>query len=272
MYIFSKKLGFSVMEIIFAAAIVLGIGLYAYNNMYAYNARNTSREMTLKSIQDLIKSYEVKGSKLEVPDKNIITSNLGKIYGLRRSHIVTLNKSIFPSSKLDNLMFKDPLVESNYILAYLNNDAYQIFSIKELKQGGIESYVVGPFKSDAVISKTKADIGSDEYDYEIEVFNSKYFVIGDVISINDEDMVIEDIDISSDIITVSRDALKRKFHTSGSEVKITNMNEDAQSLLCLGAVTSYKDSMVCTKNKIVDSVPVRGSIINGGKITPYALK
>jgi prepilin-type N-terminal cleavage/methylation domain-containing protein len=246
---FQQK-GFTLVELIIVIIIIVILGAIAVSSFSGetINARNAKRTSDLKEIKKIIETSIVKGYKLETGKSEEIKTNLGLAYPLRGAKLKLIDDKTF-SKKITDEAPLDPL-KHPYLMAFLNNEVYQIFAIKEDEKDNdkITAYVQGNFKNGLEIDVLAEAARYDET--ELLVNHPEYFEVGDKITVRDEEMLITEIFPEDKVIEVERNLDESDFLFKNDSITLSKVEKE--SLVEFEADTDeYKSGPVVNKGGVI---------------------
>ena len=318
-----NKQGLTLIELVVSVAILVIITTMSAVALSGETskARDSRRFADLKTIEDAISSSNSKNRAIKYNQNYVTTgidsylvtnvfqedSNANSHRGvriLRNAKTVEIGKSFIEGTILSKIS-RDPKGQA-YLAAFLNDNLYQLFGVKENAETKIPRAIVqGTFQAGSVVDNLLEDISNT--DQILKVGNAKQFIMGDVISIDNEEMVVIATIFASNEIVVTRSSTSR-VHKMDVPIKIAKFAPGAESLLCYGKLAEIKfmyagyrniegdvklikdangngiplppnsityadDNYVCAgflespKNEEI----LEGSITNGGLVIPYAV-
>ncbi len=244
------KKGFTLVELIIVIAIIALLASLAFMALSGETGRtrDTRRDADLNHIENLIVTANSKGETIRHNNAVAeITTNLGAANGInaiRGAKLVSVGSTLFDTTLATPNA--DPKGTS-YIAAFVNDNIYQIIGTKENPDTAVPTAVVkGNVREGAVVDQVRANIGliADE----ILVSNPDQFVVGDVITIDNEDMVVAGYSANRSTISVYgintlTGAIPLRSvgvvgniatHNAGAKVKMKYFAPRAGGALCLG--------------------------------------
>lgn len=255
------------MELIIVIAIISLLASLAFMAMSGETgeARDTRRISDIKNIEDLIVTSNAKSLSINHGSSTAeITTNLGVANGvnpLRGAYLVSVAGTLF------NLATASPNTDpkgTSYIAGFINNNSYQIIGAEENPETGIPTAIVsGSFREGVIVDQTRAAIGlvTDE----ILVSNPDQFVAGDVITIDNEDMVVAGYNAKRSTIAVLASSVdipprsdgvvgNMAVHSKGAKIKLKYLAPRAGGIFCLGKLDTLASGSWATQAGAVQGV------------------
>jgi prepilin-type N-terminal cleavage/methylation domain-containing protein len=246
MFNFKQKQGFTLVELIIVITIIAVLASLAFMSLSGETAqaRDSKRVSDLQTFENSIATSNGKNKPVHYkvddinsrtnPNQEPLTTNSGELRPLRGAYLVPMSEDIFDSDVLPTVP-RDPK-GSRYLGAFLSKTDYQLFGTKEnpSTQNPLAE-VRGSFKEGMILDVLTDDI--NETETRIPVANPSRFVQGDIIKIDNEQMVVSVFNAVDGEIEVSRayDGTTAKVHNKGASVKIKQFETGADSLVCLNS-------------------------------------
>ena len=314
--------GLTLIELIVSVAILIIITSMSVMGLSSETSktRDARRLSDLKIISDSITTSHTKGSPVKYDvnytttgSNNYIVTNIfqedsggdakqhSSIRVLRNAYAVTITDDFIDGTIVAKIS-RDPK-GMPYLAAFINNNTYQLFATLENSETKVQrAFIQGTLKSGSVLDTLTEDLAHDSS--QLIVGSSDQFIVGDIITIDSEEMVVHGIDISQSIVYVNRLSSFPKPHNEGAVIKLKEFAPGADSLLCYGSLAKImprddkyqevpspppiKDARgnmigmpggidstyVCAGNIVPifkDPKYPEGSIVHGGKIVPYTV-
>ena len=257
----SKTQGFTLVELIIVIAIIAILASLAFMALSGETSqsRDSRRDSDLKVIEDAISTSNAKNRKIryKVPkegtnratsnhplETNLSTEAGENINGLRNVDFVQVHEKVFESTILASPA-RDPKGPP-YIIGFLTDNLYQVFGTRENPETKIPTAIVrGTFREGSVIDVLLRDVSKDTQEFMVS--DPGRFITGDVISVDNEMLVVTGYNLERSTIRVmgidaagalaERDdgsAVGSILHNKGTSVQLEYFAELAGSLLCLG--------------------------------------
>ena len=274
------KKGFTLIELIIVIAIIAVLASIAFMSMSkeTANARDASRKEDISTFEKVIASSISKGRTINTGTVTTLTTTSGRLDTLRGAKIVEIDETIFEPTVLQKAS-RDPSPSGNkYIGVFLTDNIYQIFATLENPTNDTPITLTGGTFVDGIILDTLSEnvaLGSTV----LPVNNAGRFLIGDIITIGENDSTIASVDTSAKTITVTAATTAR--YLQDFEIKLKTSPANAQSFLCLGGIVNgagaaVADPVTNTTNENEFCIPdaadnSAGTIKNRSTILPYKI-
>lgn len=259
--------GFTLVELIIVVSIIAVLAAFSFIALSGEtsNAKDAKRNTDLKIIEDSISSSNAKartinyGTKTGAGASNRIQTNIGYVGAIRGAKIVEVNENLFDATILPTVPL-DP-TGSKYLAAFLTDNLYQIISVQDNIDAPSSALVRGSFRSGVILDKISADITVGATSLPIR--NSSQFLVGDILTINEEDVTITAIpDGQTLTVTRASNATTAKQHPKTSGIEIKTFVANGEGLICFGTATNPATATVCGGD---------GAIIHEGATVPYSV-
>jgi prepilin-type N-terminal cleavage/methylation domain-containing protein len=251
----NRPQGFTLVELIIVVSIIAVLSSLAFMSLSGETAqaRDSKRVADIKTFEDSIATSNGKNKKIDftnnpelgaVQDTSITTTS-GALFPLRGAYLIQIKNGLFDSDVLPTIP-RDPK-GAPYLASFLSKTEYQIFGTLENPDTKTETAVArGSFKAGAIIDVLIAD--TDDSSLTFSVANSRRFVAGDVIKIDNEEMTVATFiyypTTKVSTVTVAARGGTPKVHNKGASIKLKTPVEGTNSLLCLGAIYSAEGTPV----------------------------
>ena len=228
-------------------------------------ARDAKRRADIKAFEDSVGlavakgrsiNYEVGGGSFStgVGGADLLVTNEGNIRVLRYASAFQVLPGFVDSTILAKVP-RDPK-GSTYVAAFISNTLFQFAGTLESPETQIpEAIVKGTFGGSGIVDSLLIDI--DNSDTLLPVGNADQFIRGDIIQIDSEKMQVVDISRASEMIIVTRGqgGTTAGVHKNRESIQLSSLATNAESLFCLGALTTLTKSGVDASGVIASQVP-----------------